>query len=194
MNMKERRKLYYNEKWHDYSASIIKRDNFRCRQCGRDKSEVILQTHHIKYAYSLKPWEYPKSGCLTLCKGCHAEEHGIIEPTSGWTLISIDDLGGLDGICKRQGCGTEIRYLHEIYHPKCGYLSVGSSCVELLTKEDQSISKSALRINTMIDDFINKSMWDVDSTEKVINILSHLFHIIRFGYMVIKTNMHFRYY
>ena len=38
------RKLYYNKKWYDYSESIIRRDNFQCRQCGRSKPDVILQT------------------------------------------------------------------------------------------------------------------------------------------------------
>ena len=70
--MNERRKLYYNKKWYEYSESIIKRDNFQCRQSGK-YPDVILRTH-IKYKQGLKPWEYPEKDCLTLCKGCHAAE------------------------------------------------------------------------------------------------------------------------
>ena len=109
------------------------------------------------------------------------QRHGIIEPTSGWTLISIDDLGGLEGICERKGCGTEIRYLHEIYHPNWGNLSVGSSCVELLTREDQSISKAALKICNKNIEFLKNSIWNVGFTEKSIRYIESTFshHQIR---------------
>ncbi|WP_127121283.1 hypothetical protein [Chryseotalea sanaruensis] len=112
------------------------------------------------YKPRLKPWEYPASDCLTLCKGCHSKEHGLVEPDSGWTLVSIDDLGGLDGICERKGCGTEIRYEHITYHPNWGYKSVGSTCVEHLTREDQFLSQEVLKVFKNISGFINTSVWE----------------------------------
>ena len=106
-----------------------------------------------------KPWEYSISDCRTLCKGCHAKEHGLIEPDRGWTLISIDDLGGLYGICERKGCGSEIRYEHLTYHPSWGYKTVGSTCIEHLTREDKLLSGKVLQTYNKISRFIHDSEW-----------------------------------
>ncbi len=163
--MKHFRKSYYNNEWYDYSNKIKRRDNYRCLKCGRGESIAILQTHHKMYKPRLKPWEYPTSDCVTLCKGCHAKEHGLVEPDSGWTLVSIADLGGLDGICERKGCGTEIRYEHITYHPKWGYKSVGSTCVEHLTREDQFLSREVLKVFKNISGFVNESVWESGVTK-----------------------------
>jgi hypothetical protein len=164
--MKKRRKSYYNKKWFDFSKKVRLRDGNKCLKCGRTNSEVVLQTHHKKYKPNLKLWEYPLSDCITLCKGCHSREHGIVEPGRGWSLISIDDLGELNGICERKGCGKEIRYEHLTYHPKWGHMIVGSTCIEHLTKEDQFLSKEVLKLFRKISNFIKKSVWDENLTKK----------------------------
>ena len=164
--MKQKRKSYYNNKWYDFSKSVKYRDGNKCLKCGRKEPEVVLQTHHKVYKPNFEPWEYPLSDCITLCKGCHAREHGLVEPSNGWTLISIEDLGGLDGICERKGCGNEIRYEHVTYHPKWGYMSVGSVCVEHLTVEDQFLSHEVLKIFNRVSDFIRKSTWESSFTKK----------------------------
>lgn len=157
------------------------RDNYKCLKCGRGEPDAILQTHHKIYKPRLKPWEYPLSDCLTLCKGCHAKVHGLVEPDSGWALVSIADLGGLDGICERKGCGTEIRYEHITYHPKWGYKTVGSTCVEHLTREDQFLSQQVLKVFKNISGFINNSVWENATTKKGKNFLytTYLHHQIR---------------
>lgn len=136
-----------------------------CLECGRIEPDVILQTHHRIYKPEHEPWEYALSDCMTLCKGCHAREHNLIEPDSGWTLISIEDLGGLEEICERRGCETPIRYKHVIYHPKWGYKSVGSTCIEHLTRKDQFLSQEVLKIFKKISDFINNSEWEKGITK-----------------------------
>jgi len=161
--MKQKVKAYYNENWFEFSDAVQRRDGYKCLKCGRKKGETILQTHHRLYRYGLKVWEYPLSDCVTLCKGCHAQEHGIVEPTDGWTLIEIVDLEGLDGICEK--CGTEIRYEHLVYHPKCGYKTVGSTCVEFLTREDQYLSQEVLKVFKKISDFTQNSVWEIDYTK-----------------------------
>lgn len=158
--MKQKRKSYYNTKWDEFSQAVKRRDSNKCLKCGRSEPQVILQTHHKIYKPNFEPWDYPLSDCLTLCKGCHARKHGLIEPDSGWSLISIEDLGGLDGICERKGCGTDIRYEHITYHPKWGYLSVGSTCIEHLTQEDQFLSKEVLNIFKKISAFLSKVEWE----------------------------------
>lgn len=164
--IKNFRKSYYNNKWYDFSEIVRKRDNYQCLKCNRKQSEVILQVHHKKYILGLEPWEYSLSDCITLCKGCHAEEHKIIEPSNGWTLIAINDLGGLYGICERKGCNTEIRYEHEIYHPDWGYKNVGSSCIEFLTEEDKRLSSKVLKIYKKISKFVHQSYWERGNTKK----------------------------
>lgn len=158
--MKQKRKSYYNTKWNEFSQVVKRRDSNKCLKCGRSEPQVVLQVHHKIYKPNFEPWDYPLSDCLTLCKGCHARKHGLIEPDSGWSLISIEDLGGLDGICERKGCCTEIRYEHITYHPQWGYLSVGSTCIEHLTQEDQFISKEVLNIFKKISAFLSKAEWE----------------------------------
>ncbi|MFD2937865.1 HNH endonuclease [Spirosoma flavum] len=162
--MKQSRKSYYNSKWFEFSKQVKNRDGFKCLKCHRRELETTLQVHHKHYIPKLLPWDYALSDCITLCKGCHAREHNKIEPTTGWVLISVDDLGGLDGICERRGCGKELRFEHLIYHPSWGYIRVGSSCLEYLTQEDQILSAGALRIYKRISDFIHKTNWKTGVT------------------------------
>jgi uncharacterized protein YuzB (UPF0349 family) len=179
--MKTTKRAYCNDKWHAFSDSVQKRDNYKCLKCGRKKGEAILQTHHKNYKRGLKLWEYPLSDCITLCKGCHAQEHNLVEPTNGWTLISIDDLEEQSGICKKKGCGSEIRYGHLIYHANWGYMTVGSSCVEYLTSEDQYLSQEILKVFQKISDFIQNSKWELGFTkqDKKYYFTTHLKHQIR---------------
>lgn len=137
--------------------------------------------HHKVYKRNLEPWEYPLSDCITLCKGCHALENNLVEPQTGWSLISINDLGGLHGICERRGCGTEIRYEHEAYHPDWGYKCVGSSCIEFLTKEDKWLSKKVLKVYNRVSRFVDNSEWEVGYTKNRIRFIGTKFkhHILR---------------
>ncbi len=179
--MNQKRKSYYNTKWHEFSKEVRYRDGNKCLKCGRKEPDAVLQAHHKIYKPNLEPWEYPLSDCITLCKGCHAREHGLIEPDSGWTLVSIEDLGDLNGICERKGCGHEIRYKHVAYHPIWGYKSLGSTCVEHLTKEDQSLSQEVLIIFKKISGFLSKSTWEHGFTKKGKDYLftTHIHHQIR---------------
>lgn len=154
------KRIYANHNWRVFSEKIKQRDGHKCFQCNRDHSEVTLQVHHKIYVAGKAPWEYALSDCITLCKGCHAREHGLIEPDRGWTLLSIDDLGGRDGTCERNGCGAEIRYEHLTYHPKWGYMVVGSTCIEHLTQEDRLLSSSVIHLYKAISEYVHESEWE----------------------------------
>jgi len=179
--MKQKKRAYFNKKWFEFTENVQRRDGYKCLKCGRKKGEVVLQTHHNLYKRGVEVWDYPLSDCITLCKGCHAKQHGINEPTDGWTLISIDDLGGAYGTCEKNGCGKEIRYEHLIYHPNCGYKVVGSSCVEFLTREDQYLSQEVLKVCKKISEFIQNSAWKKGYTKKnnEFYFTTHLHHQIR---------------
>lgn len=163
--MSDSKRIYVNEDWLAFSGKVKRRDGYKCLQCGRGPSEVTLQIHHEIYVAGKAPWEYALSDCLTLCKGCHAKEHGRIEPDRGWTLLSIDDLGGLEGTCERKGCGADIRYEHLTYHPKWGYMVVGSTCIEHLTQEDRLLSNSVIHLYQAISKFVHKSKWEKGLTK-----------------------------
>jgi hypothetical protein len=125
-------KLYRHKLWLQYRAEQIKLHGGSCSQCFRSSPEVVLQVHHLKYVEGRLPWDYPYAECKVLCKGCHAQEHGIIKPSRDWELIGEDDLGGLDGVCDY--CGTELRYTHLIFHRNWGAMIVGAQCCDKLTE------------------------------------------------------------
>lgn len=160
------RPIFVNDKWRDFSAKVKRRDGHRCLRCSRGADEVVLQVHHERYIEGKAPWEYALSDCRTLCKGCHAREHQLIEPDSGWTLLAITDLGGLEGICERNHCGNTIRYAHQTYHPAAGYKIVGSTCIEHLTREDQLLSSSVVRLYKNISEFVHASQWKEGMSKK----------------------------
>jgi len=163
---KKNKNLYKNIEWINFSEKVKKRDNYICQHCGRNEKKVILQVHHRIYKENKYIWEYALSDCISLCKGCHAREHGIIEPTYGWTLVNIIDLGELNGRCERKNCNTPIRYEHIAYHPKWGYKSVGSKCIEFLTEKDKLKSKEYLDLYKKISRVLNSTTWKQDRTKK----------------------------
>lgn len=166
MDRKKIKKFYKNYRWIEFSEKVKKRDNYKCQHCMRSQEEVILQVHHEVYKKGKLIWEYVLSDCITLCKGCHAREHGLIEPTYGWTLISINDLGGLDGICERKNCNTPIRYEHIAYHPQWRYKTVGSTCIEFLTEKDKLKSREYLKLYKKISKILNTTIWENGKTKK----------------------------
>lgn len=65
---------YKHPNWQRVRLAILKRDKFRCVECGDNQS--TLHVHHIKYRKSGFIWDVPKWYLVTLCEGCHSEEHG----------------------------------------------------------------------------------------------------------------------
>jgi hypothetical protein len=173
--------LFINPKWRTFSEKVKQRDNHRCLQCNRGPDEVILQVHHERYIEGKAPWEYALSDCRTLCKGCHARAHNLLEPDRGWTLLDIVDLGSLDGVCERKNCGNQIRYAHLTYHPLAGYRTVGSTCIQHLTREDQLTSSRIVQLYKNISEFVHESEWVEGRTKKGKTYLSTTYrhHAIR---------------
>ncbi|MCC6076529.1 HNH endonuclease [Pseudomonas sp. GCM10022188] len=163
--MAKQKNLYANDKWFEFSRRVRLRDGNKCLKCHGSPPGVVLQVHHELYMPNKNPWEYALSDCTTLCKGCHAREHGHVEPNSGWLLISIDDLGGLIGTCERVGCGKGIRYEHLTYHPGWGYKKVGSTCIEHLTQKDKNLSEKILACYENISSFVHGSIWHKGKTK-----------------------------
>jgi hypothetical protein len=131
---------YNSALWDVFRGEVIELDGSVCRRCHRGvESGVVLQVHHKRYETGRLPWDYAYSDCETLCKGCHAAEHGIIRPRVGWTCVGENDLGDLCGNCEL--CGTEIRYVFLIHHPQWEPLAVGTICCDNLTETQIASNK-----------------------------------------------------
>ncbi|OIN56385.1 HNH endonuclease [Arsenicibacter rosenii] len=153
--------LYRKNQWKEFRDEIIELDGNKCTKCGRHKNEVILQVHHKKYIKGRKPWEYPTEDCQTLCKGCHAAEHGLIKPQFGWEYIGDEDLEDLIGTC--ENCGSSVRYIFVIYHEKWGTIEVGTYCCDKLT--DSTFASNLIESQTSFkgrkERFISSKRWKI---------------------------------
>lgn len=158
-------KGYRSALWKELRKEIFKRDGYRCIHCGRLLNEKELQVHHLFYLEGKKVWEYPMDALITLCKSCHAQEHGKIKPSSGWEYFGFEDLGDLIGEC--ENCHTSIRYEHYIYHPNWGELTVGSQCADNLTNTDEASEneKKRRQYAEKMKRFLKSSRWKYDITQ-----------------------------
>jgi len=158
-------KFYKRKEWFSFADKIKSRDNYTCVKCGRKEGEVVLQVHHKQYIKGKKPWEYDYSYCETLCKGCHAREHKLIEPSADWVLVEVHDLNSVSGTCERANCGQRIRYEFIIYHPECGYKVVGSTCIDYLSKNEQEFALSMLKHYKSLYKFLKEARWRKGETK-----------------------------
>mgnify|MGYP006276793303 CR=1 FL=1 len=72
--------------WDSKRKKILKRDGFKCRECGR--SNVELHVHHLKYGEKTA-WDVPDDWLITLCDEHHKQEHYF---RNGMELQLIDTL------------------------------------------------------------------------------------------------------
>ncbi len=152
-------KNYRDHNWKRFRREIIDLDGGLCNVCRRGEPEVILQVHHKKYIHGKLPWEYSPQDCITLCKGCHAAEHGIIPPKTGWEYIGDNDLGDLIGNCDL--CGSNLRHQFFVFHENWGTMEVGTYCCDSLT--DTEIASNSIESKKRFEDrkkrFINSNRW-----------------------------------
>jgi len=151
---------YQNKKWLKFRREVIELDGGRCSVCRRlEVDNIVLQVHHKFYISGKFPWNYSYEDCETLCKGCHAREHGRIPPSFGWSFICEEDLGGLDSTCEL--CGTSIRYVFIIHHPHWEPLNVGTVCCDHLTGTKIASESMDLkqRYETRLKRFRESSRW-----------------------------------
>ena len=165
-------KQYRRSEWEIFRKEVIELDGGTCKECNRSQADgVTLQAHHKEYIPGKAPWEYSYDMCETLCKGCHAAEHGIIPPKKGWEYGGSHDLGDLYGICEL--CGNSIRYVFYVSHEKWPTLEVGTVCCDNLT--DTKTASALRRKEDRKLSFINSSRWketesSVDIKQKRIDI------------------------
>lgn len=153
---------YRTADWAKYRAEVIRMDGGACLTCGRGPADgAVLQVHHKRYLPGHKPWEYPFELCETICAGCHAAHHGLIPPKFGWEHVAWDDLEDLAGTC--ECCGTSIRYVFMIQHPKWRAMEVGETCCDNLTSDQvaSGFMESKRRYAHRLKTFIGSSRWTI---------------------------------
>ncbi len=70
--MNKKAKFRSSSEWKKKRKEIMKRDNFKCKLCGKEEG---LQCHHV---YSLNTnWEkrLENNNIITVCKDCHSDIH-----------------------------------------------------------------------------------------------------------------------
>ena len=165
MLTKKQMQGYRSASWRALRRQIFERDGWRCMTCGKVCEETDLQVHHLYYLKDKMPWEYPPEALTSMCKGCHAKEHGHVIPTSGWEYVGYNDLGDLSGECEY--CHTELRYEHILYHEKWGYLTTGEQCANNLTYSEiaSEYEKERRRFADKQSRFIQSYKWKVHATK-----------------------------
>jgi hypothetical protein len=163
---------YHRKGWQAFRKEVIEIDGGVCVKCKRGPLQgAILQIHHKEYLPGKLPWEYPYELCETLCKGCHAGEHGIVRPFTGWECVGQDDLGDLDGQCEL--CGNALRYVFFVQHEKWPTLEVGETCCDHITEttDASAFMDSVRRSQERRNRFINSPRWKSaggDSAQRII--------------------------
>lgn len=140
--MTEQQKLYRRREWYAFRERCLKRAGYCCAHCNRGQQVVTLQVHHPHYGEDLAPWEYEEEFCEVLCKGCHAREHGIIKPDSGWILLHSDwETGEPSGDTRCEHCNSPMRWHNDLWHPDWGSITVGYDCAEKLGNPEVGVLK-----------------------------------------------------
>ncbi|QAB15670.1 HNH endonuclease [Hydrogenovibrio thermophilus] len=152
-------KGYTQKNWKTFREEVIELDGKVCSICGRGEPDVYLQVHHKRYVQNKLPWEYPYKDCITLCKGCHAAEHGKVPPKFGWEYVGYDDLGDLIGICEL--CGSSLRHQFFVFHENWGTMEVGTYCCDSLLDTEIASNQvdSKKRYENRKKRFIQSSRW-----------------------------------
>lgn len=100
---------YKDPRWQKKRLEIMQRDEFICRECGSDNSE--LNVHHRFYDKELKIWEYNNEDLITYCNDCHNQTHDL--------LNSIKQTCGMMHLEQLQFANDIILKIQKLYPPQC---------------------------------------------------------------------------
>src|SRR5258706_6727364 len=151
---------FERDQWKSFRAEMIERAGGQCERCAKSQVDgATMHVHHKEYIRGRMPWQYNYSQCEVLCAGCHAAEHGIIPPPTGWDYQGHTDLEDLIGTCDY--CGTAIRYAFHINHESWEPLTVGTDCCDNLTGSELASNhmESVNRYKSRRVRFISSTRW-----------------------------------
>ena len=62
-----------------WALDCLKRDGFKCVDCGSDSGSRNLLVHHIDESRKTGKLNNHQDNLVTLCKQCHAKRHGFVK-------------------------------------------------------------------------------------------------------------------
>ena len=77
---------YDDPRWQKKRLEILKRENYICQHCKKQKNE--LRAHHTYYNYNKKIWEYENESLLCLCQRCHSNLHNFLNQSKTHGLVT----------------------------------------------------------------------------------------------------------
>lgn len=87
---KEKYKWYttQSDEWKSIKQSVLERDNYTCRCCGRTKDDANahLSVHHREYTHLFHESDNNYNDLITLCRVCHLWIHKAPSNKSRFTL------------------------------------------------------------------------------------------------------------
>ena len=118
--------------WQKMRLQILERDNFSCRSCAN--CEQTLHVHHCYYERGKKPWEYPESSLVTLCKDCHEIETGDFYTMKNFLSNKIASHGAMTTEFVRLGYAFEKGSIP--HTPEVFFTALAEFISGILTDED----------------------------------------------------------
>lgn len=67
-----RKRILPPQNYHTWRKCVLERDKFVCQKCGKENSR---HTHHIKHYIHYLKLRLNIGNGITLCEGCHKNEH-----------------------------------------------------------------------------------------------------------------------
>lgn len=74
--MKQAESFYKSARWLEIRESVLKRDDYLCRNCKRyGKRRQATTVHHIKHLDKYPELAYDRNNLVSLCDDCHNKAH-----------------------------------------------------------------------------------------------------------------------
>lgn len=167
MDKKEYRLLLKDPRWQAKRLEILDRDNNTCSVCGCDDN---LQVHHRVYE-DIAPWEYKDEDLVTMCDGCHKDqhrEHGNIYRSyvKSFDFMSeyIDDETG--DICKTNSSveiTTSKNILSEIHNKRNNDPNLIFNSIDDIIKDISELSElqnsGRMKVNTKVSGDLDATIY-----------------------------------
>ena len=83
---------FKSPKWQKLRLEVLDRDGWKCVRCGDDKSQ--LHVHHPVYNPDfIYPYSYSAQELVSLCDGCHEDEHLVLKVNQAEVLLCLVRVG-----------------------------------------------------------------------------------------------------
>lgn len=78
------RQYIASPEWQHVRDEVIRRDNYKCVECGEEYSTKGSVVHHKDYDNWGSGDIYEIMDCILLCKKCHTKAHAVMNNVPFW--------------------------------------------------------------------------------------------------------------